>query len=337
MVFNLVVVAQGLPLEHNMDAPAQAEMAMVIGNRRVPLVNIRLAGAEGQFVDYQMADLSSRVTGAHGKEARSTFWAAIGGDRPWRAPLVNEIKKGIQALRARRDRKGNLIDKDGKVLPGVVSVTIRGRELKAESNVHPLRVNLGESLETMNWFLKEIWKDLQHVPGGYEDPRVVATDELKEQQHMTNVLGELRKHHLIKSASYCPRQKRIRVTALGVQQPLYKSVREAHTLMADHDMDGLETFLEQTADALIASLPAPPDVDVAPLVVDHASVPGGEDAADQGLADQQAVADVVPLVPNDHADVEAEGAVGPGEHSPWDDDLVVDQGLHVEQQPELIA
>ena len=75
----------------------------------------------------------------------------------------------------------------------------------------------------MNWFLKEIWKDLQHVPGGYEDPRVVATDELKEQQHMTNVLGELRKHHLIKSASYCPRQKRIRVTALGVQQPLYKS------------------------------------------------------------------------------------------------------------------
>ena len=36
---------------------------------------------------------------------------------------------------------------------------------------------------------------------------------------------------------------------------------------------------------------------------------GGEDAADQGLADQQAVADVVPLLPNDHVDVEAEGAV----------------------------
>ena len=64
---------------------------------------------------------------------------------------------------------------------------------------------------------------------------------------------------------------------------------------------------------------------------------GGEDAADQGLADQQAVADVVPLVPKDHADVEAEGAVDPGEHSPWDHDFVVDQGLHVEQQPELIA
>ena len=188
---------------------------MVIGNRRVPLANIRLADAEGKFTDHQMAELSSRVTGAHGKEARSTFWAAIGGDRPWRAPLVNEIKKGIQRLRARTDRKGNLIDPDGKVLPGVVSVTIRGRELKAESNVHPLRVDLGESLETMNWFLKGIWSDLQH---GYKDPRAVATDELKE-QHMANVLGELRKHHLIKSASYCTRQKRIRVTALGVQQP----------------------------------------------------------------------------------------------------------------------
>ena len=148
---------------------------------------------------------------------------------------------------------------------------------------------------------------------------------------MANVLGELREHHLIKSASYCPRQKRIRVTDRGAQQPLYKCVREAHTLMADNDMSGLEAFLEETADALIASLPAPPGADVAPLVVDGASGPGGEDAA------QQAVADVVPLVPNDHADVEAEGAVDPGEHSPWGHDLVVDQGLHVEQQLELIA
>ena len=222
---------------------------MVIGNRRVPLANIRLAGAEGQFVDYQMADLSSRVTGAHGKEARSTFWAAIGGDRPWRAPLVNEIKKGIKSLRARRDRKGTLIDKADKLIPGVVSVTIRGRELKAESNIHPLRVDLGESLEPMNWFLKEIWSDPQH---GHGNLRTLATGELKE-HHMANVLAELRKHHRIKSASYDLRSKRIRVTARGVQQPLYKNVGEAHALTADNDMDGLETFLEQTADALIAS------------------------------------------------------------------------------------
>ena len=138
---------------------------MVIGNRRVPLGKVRLCNAEGQFKDVWLADLSSRRVDAHGRYQKCVFWSSIGGDCPWCTPLVDEIKRAIQSLRIRKGRKGNLLGEDGKVLPGVVPIAIRGHELLAENNAHTLRVNLGDSLDTMKWFLKDIWNDLQTFPG----------------------------------------------------------------------------------------------------------------------------------------------------------------------------
>ena len=88
---------------------------------------------------------------------------------------------------------------------------VRGREILAENNVQHVRVALGESLETMNWLLKELWNDLQHAPGG---GRQVRGDTFKE-QYLEEALGELRAHKRVKSASYDTHNKRIRVCVEG--------------------------------------------------------------------------------------------------------------------------
>ena len=156
-----------------MDAPLQAEMAMVIGSGRVPLAKVRLPNGEGEFEEHMLANLSQRPTDADGKRLLTSIWNVTGGIRPWNAPLVAEIKQAIASLRVKRDRQGNISGANGKPLPGIVPVVVRGRDILAENNVQNVRVALGDSLDAMNWFLKELWNNLQHAPGGR---RVVLED-----------------------------------------------------------------------------------------------------------------------------------------------------------------
>ena len=110
-----------------MDAPAQAEMAMVIGNRRVPLAKVRLANSEGEFEEHLLANLSQRPSGPDGKRLLTSIWNVTGGIRPWNAPLVAEIKQAIASLRVKKDRQGNIYGANGKPLPGIVPVKVRGQ------------------------------------------------------------------------------------------------------------------------------------------------------------------------------------------------------------------
>ena len=231
-------------------APAQAEMAMVIGNRRVPLASARLAGADGNFKEHRLADLSVRRLGADGKLGRTSIWHLLDGKDPWKVPLVDEIKQAIASLRVKRNSKGTRFGADGKVLPGIVPIVIRGREILAEDNVQGLRVALGDSLETMNWFLKQVWNDMQNAPGVRRAP---AEDAFKE-LYMAETLGKLRAHKRIRHASYDAHHKRIRVGVHGSRSPLYKHVKQAHTFLAAEDLDGMEDFLAQTVDSIIGEL-----------------------------------------------------------------------------------
>ena len=231
-------------------APAQAEMAMVIGNRRVPLASARLAGADGNFNEHRLADLSVRRLGADGKLGRTSIWHLLDGKDPWKVPLVDEIKQAIASLRVKRNSKGTRFGADGKVLPGIVPIVIRGREILAENHVQGLRVALGDSLDTMNWFLKQVWNDMQNAPGVRRAP---AEDAFKE-LYMAETLGKLRAHKRIRHASYDAHHKRIRVGVHGSRSPLYKHVKQAHTFLAAEDLDGMEDFLAQTVDSIIGEL-----------------------------------------------------------------------------------
>ena len=119
---------------------------------------------------------------------------------------------------------------------------------------------------------------------------------------MVDVLGKLRADKRVKSASYGPRYKRIRVTAHGVQPYLYRNVRQVQVFMDDDDTDGLEAFLEQTVDALIASLSGDlVEIDAAPWDLDVQEGPGNEEVADHGCDGPGA--EHVPLAPNSVVEV----------------------------------
>ena len=126
----------------------------------------------------------------------------------------------------------------------------------AETNVQQVRVALGDSLDVMNWFLKELWNDLQHAPGA--GPRVVREDTFKE-QYLEESLGKLRAHKRVKSASYDPHNKRIRVCVQGSSKKnQYVNVKQAHALLAEDDVDGVEEFLYTAVVRMIGSLDVDP-------------------------------------------------------------------------------
>jgi len=192
---------------------AKAEMAVVIGNRRVPLAKTRLANEDGEFADHWFADLTWRRKLPDGKTVRAhSIWTVVPDDYgkyPWQVPLVDEIKRAVSSLRVARNKQGLRFGANGKVLPGIVPVEVRGREILVENNVQGLRVALGDSLDTMNWFLKEVWDDTQaqNAPGVRRAP---ADDSFKD-LYMAESLEKLRAHKRIKNASYDVRYKRIRV------------------------------------------------------------------------------------------------------------------------------
>jgi len=322
-------------------APAQAEMAMVIGNRRVPLASARLADVDGNFKEHWLADLSVRRLGADGKLARTSIWHLLDGRSPWKVPLVDEIKQAIASLRVKRDSKGNRFGADGKVLPGIVPIVIRGREILAENHVQGVRVALGDSLDTMNWFLKQVWNDMQNAPGVRRAP---AEDAFKG-LYMAETLGKLRAHKRIRHASYDAHHKRIRVGVHGSRSPLCKHVKQAHTFLAAEDLDGMEDFLAQTVDSIIGEL------DCEDGVVDQLlHAPGEDGAADQQLhapggelhaPGEDVVADQEPQAPGEDgaADQElhdpgADGAADQQLHAPGGElhapgeDVAADQELH---------
>ena len=311
---------------------AKAQMAMVIGHRRVPLTKTRLANENGEFSDHWLADLTWRRKLPDGKTAQAhSIWHVFPDDFgkcPWQVPLVDEIKKAVSNLRVARNKQGLRFGANGKVLPGIVPVEVRGREILVENNVQGLRVALGDSLDTMNWFLKEVWNDMQtqNVPGVRRAP----ADDIFKNLHMAASLDKLRAEKRIKSASYDVRYKRIRVGVHGLSKPMYKTVKRAHELLADEDMDGIEEFLAQTVDGIIGQLPDDPgEGDVAPLHGLH--VPSEEEAAHQDLGeDDQGL-----HVPGEEEaaqqdpgqDVAADQDLhGPGEDIPGEDVAAV-QGL----------
>jgi len=150
-----------------------------------------LASEGGGFENVTMVDLS------FGTNLYQWLWSPLGityaewrNGKPWKLPLMEEIRSAISAVRTKRNRDGTWRDAQSRLIPQLLVIDVRGRELKVENNKRKVMVNLPESMELMNWFLGELWQDLHPAaiadapvapgaPGGPADP---ATDSEKDDE-----------------------------------------------------------------------------------------------------------------------------------------------------------
>ena len=140
--------------------PPPVRQTLVVGDHAVPVVKVWETSEDGAFVHRTMVDLS------RGKGAASPWqwlWKPLGLNyNDWRAgqqlklPLMQEIQAALAALRLKRRRDGKFIDDKEKVLPSLLPLKIRGRELVATNNKVKLQLNLADSQKLMEWFLAEL-------------------------------------------------------------------------------------------------------------------------------------------------------------------------------------
>ena len=273
-------------------APAQAEMAMVLGSTRAPLVSETLVQQDGEFVTHKMVDLC-------GREACPWLWATLGysskesySTRPWdRLPMVLEIKKALGAARGKRTREGIVKSAaDGKPLPTLVPLKIRGRELLVHRAKQSMRVNLGDSLELMNWFLAELWVDVRadlepkvleaeddeptDAPGGEAEQADLgaagksapgpAPDDMDP---IGVLLTQLAKHPRCKNASFDKTHSRVRVRMASApgepgMKPKYFALKDSKKLLETGDLSRLQDLVDERLADITRYLEAPADAPV---------------------------------------------------------------------------
>ena len=149
-----------------MAAAPQAQMAMCLGNHRVPLQAMCLLDADGAWKNYSMVNLGSRVS-----SCPTWLWSALDCNCrgkgvhkvpvQYKIPLFLEMVESLKRRRKKR-KKGLFMDSQYQPLPSLLEVTVRNKKLKVLNNTKSLFVHLGDDdLQTMNWFLGQLWQDLQ--------------------------------------------------------------------------------------------------------------------------------------------------------------------------------
>ena len=159
------------PTLPNLDlAPELAPTAtacFAVGGRLVPIdIEKYLDETTGKFCPWKMVTIVAHST---------WLWNALGlksEHRGMQLPLMQEIKESILRSRGKR-KKGMLLDLKGQVMPSLVKVCVRGKELIVENNLQHVRMNLGplelppgtvdKSIDVLNWFLEELWGDSREM------------------------------------------------------------------------------------------------------------------------------------------------------------------------------
>ncbi len=213
-----------MALQAAVGAPPQAELAMVVGTHRVPMTEVLLTDSDGNWVKKNMVDL-----GQYGKtKVGQWLWQAVGfsstegnhGIRPYNLPLMRELRAAVPGARAKckRQLSGQYRDQEGRVLPALLDVNLRGRDMSMENNTKRLRINIGDSVEAMNWFLAQLWADTQAE-------EVMAMGDAVPPSPQR---GRKRKKKQVKQAAMTEPQRRVVDTALKTLRTSCKSVHFDH-------------------------------------------------------------------------------------------------------------
>ena len=105
-----------------MAAVPEEREALCFGNVAVPINNMNVGDADGNFKVVPMVELDSTAC------CHAWLWKQLGvkyedfkHGRPGSLPLVKEIKTSIMAVRGKRKRDGKFYNEDGRPTPPVPS------------------------------------------------------------------------------------------------------------------------------------------------------------------------------------------------------------------------
>ena len=314
--------------------PPQAEMAMVIGKFRVPIITTTLVLADGSFSTHSMIELSQ-------SRKRSNYigewlWKALGVDinsqrasETWHLPLLAEIRNAIHGKRGKRSLDGKFRDATGNMLPSLLETCVRGRSLLVENDLTVLRVNLADSVELMNWFLAALWADVHMRPrqlqeggaplgapgkGGGKRGQPALGDTA--QAAVSAALESIKLHERVKGVAFDRGNGRFKVMAHGSGTAIYFNVKSFKKHLGDanlssRDWDGI---MNDVVDRAIVTLndeeehpqPLEDAPDAGPA---REEAPGGLENQDRPAADHDAPGHG-PAEGDQPADNEAPGAPG---------------------------
>ena len=128
---------------------------------------MHLVKDDGSFAYVDMVDISH--TGG-GYRCYKWLWEPMGVSRfcwnkgcPGNLPLLNEIQASVLHYRFKRTRSGGFVDLEGRPIPRLLTINVRGRDLQAVHDPRKMIIDL-LSMENMTWFLAELLQDLQQTP-----------------------------------------------------------------------------------------------------------------------------------------------------------------------------
>ena len=174
------------------------------------------------------------------------LWESLGCKPNMHLPLLQEIWGGVKLRRGKR--KANVyMDDAGEIMMSLVSVHARGKDLQVANNLKHLCLNLGDDMELLNWFLQELFKDLESTPP--EKPKLLRTCKSKDSICAT-ALTEVRAHEQVKYAHFTEGKFRVMLHNGSLK---HKSVPK-YIKLANMGDAGLQLLVEQTARSLIDDL-----------------------------------------------------------------------------------
>ena len=145
-----------------MAAAPEVREALCIGNVAVPINNMNVGDADGNFKVAPMVELTSTAF------CHAWFWKQLGvkyedfkRGRPGSVPLVKEIKTSIAAVRGKRKRDGRWYCEDGRPVPQSQVITVRDKQLSVlTADTRTLVLGIGTK-ELMTWFVSELSRELR--------------------------------------------------------------------------------------------------------------------------------------------------------------------------------
>jgi len=286
-------------------APPQAEMAMVLGKFRVPMVEMVLADAKGDFETHHMVKLNRIVDDT---SCATWLWQALGYTAtcsnqrtPWQLPLILEIKAALRHKRFKRSYGGGYRGDAGDVLPKLIELNIRGRTTLVENNTKHLNMNLGDSVDLMNWFISQLWQDIQaidpqgHQAAGYPFLAEAAQEEdvPNQQSVIEETLETLRQMPDIKGATWDKHNIRFRIFPRN-QKMFYMKLQGSKGLktLLLMDLETLRTNMNKTLDIIRYKLAHLGErVTEAEEAAEEAGAAEAEAEAAEGAAEEAGAAD----------------------------------------------
>ena len=270
-------------------APPQAAMALCVGMHRVPLESMVAPTEAAEMKAYEMLRVTQRG------ECAAWLWSAVGAPTKKDAshptvavqdlPLFNELAAAVAQTRHKR-KANQWTDCDGRVLPAVVRVRVRGKDLVLANNTKSLCMHVGHATETLDWFLAQVWEDMGALEA--KEKRVTRPPPCDSipgvAQHADQLLTNLRQQTEVRWASWHPHGGRFRVN-VGRHIFKYKNVPRWKTLVLESEAgrvaaDEVKAAMSEAVDLLIGELALPPPPPPAGTDPEPANAAAGEAPAD---------------------------------------------------------